>query len=81
VDGDLLSSDNPLQISTLKIHFFNATLEKPGLYVIKEFYCHIMSRSLASLTLHLDLILKLLYFRNNCVSKSNIYDEHLINKK
>ncbi|KAG2230781.1 hypothetical protein INT48_006803 [Thamnidium elegans] len=81
LDGALLSSVNSLQVSGLGIHFLNTTLEEPGLYVTKELNYHTVSKSLASLPLYLDLALHLLCFRDDCASKSNTYNEHLVNQK
>ncbi|OBZ91643.1 hypothetical protein A0J61_00313 [Choanephora cucurbitarum] len=69
LDGSLLSSVNYLQVSGLEVHFLNTTLQEPGLYITKELYCHNISKSLASLTLYLDLASQLLCFWNDCVSE------------
>lgn len=50
LDGALLNSVNSLQVSGLGANFLNTTLEEPGLYVSKELYHHIISKSSASLT-------------------------------
>jgi hypothetical protein len=89
MNGVAISSVDSLQISGLQVFFVNTCLEEPGLYVTKELHLyvtkelhhHSITESLKNLVTYMDLAVRLLCFRDNCITKSNTYDEHLINEQ
>ncbi|KAI8890553.1 hypothetical protein K501DRAFT_168606 [Backusella circina FSU 941] len=81
MNGVLTSSVTSLQISGFTIYFINTSLEEPGLYVARECHEHTISESLTNLASYMDLAFPLFCFRDDCISKSKVYNNHLIKQK
>jgi hypothetical protein len=81
LDGCLIDSVDSLQVCGLEIHFGDTTLAEPGLYVGTLFYTFTIDKSLSNIRKYFDLARHLLCFRDQCVTISNQYEDHLINSR
>lgn len=81
LDGVMIKSMDSLQISGLEAFIVNTSLEEPGLYVTTELGNYKVDNTIKNLKKYMNLAIDLLCFREECVSVSNRYDEHLITEK
>lgn len=77
LDGCLIDIVDSLQICGLEVYFGNITFAEPGFYIGTQFYHATINNSLSNITKYLGLTFHLLCFRNQCVSVTNKYENHL----
>lgn len=56
-------------------------LEERELYVTTEFKRYKVDNTIQNIKKYMDLTVDLLYFRDECIFTSNMYDKHLIREK
>ncbi|KAI9258711.1 hypothetical protein EDC94DRAFT_641369 [Helicostylum pulchrum] len=81
LNGVKIYSVDSLQISGLEIFFVNTYLAENGLYVTNEFKRFKVDNNIKNIENFINLASSLLCFRDECVSISNRYNEHLIKVK
>ncbi|GAA5816239.1 hypothetical protein MFLAVUS_009765 [Mucor flavus] len=81
LDSVKIKSVESLQISGLEVFFINTCLEEPGLYVTTELNHYKVDKAVKNFGKYMNLAIDFLCFRDECVSISNNYDEHLITAK
>lgn len=66
-----------VQICDLEAHLVNLTLKAPGVYIGTQFHTGWIGSLISNIVQHLDLAIHLLCFRDQCISVTNQYDNHL----
>lgn len=78
IDDVCISSVNSLQICGLQAFMVNTYLEEHGLYITTKFNDHSITKLLKNFVQYMDLAVKLLCFRDNCIITSNKYGNYSI---